>query len=128
VNPLTTAVIGRGRLGSALADALGAPPPLGRGAPVPPEAEVVLLCVPDAAIAEAAAAVAPRDGLLVGHCSGATTLAPLAPHEAFSLHPLMTVPAAGASFAGATAAVAGATPRALGAARALVAFLGLRAV
>ena len=41
----------------------------------------------------AAAAIAP--GPLVGHCSGATTLDVLAPHEAFSLHPLMTVTARG---------------------------------
>src|ERR1051326_5866810 len=48
----------------------------------------VLLCVPDGEIKAAASLIAP--GPLVGHCSGATTLAPLAPHEAFSLHPLMT--------------------------------------
>ena len=53
----------------------------------------VLLCVPDGEIAAAAAAVPPRDGRLVGHVSGATTLEPLAAHEAFSLHPLMTVTA-----------------------------------
>ena len=42
----------------------------------------------------AAAAVPP--GVPVGHCSGATGLDVLAGHEAFGLHPLMTVPAAGA--------------------------------
>ncbi len=47
-------------------------------------------------------------GPLVGHCSGATGLEPLAPHEAFSLHPLMTVTAGAApTFAGAGAAIAG---------------------
>ena len=40
----------------------------------------------------AAAALTPADARFVGHCSGATTLAPLAGREAFSLHPLMTVP------------------------------------
>ena len=110
------AVVGRGRLGRALAGALrsaGVPVdgPLGRGA-TGGDADVVLLCVPDAEIADAAAAIVPRAGRLVGHCSGATTLGPLAPHEAFSLHPLMTVPAAGADFTGAPAAVAGATDRA----------------
>jgi predicted short-subunit dehydrogenase-like oxidoreductase (DUF2520 family) len=55
--------------------------------------------------------------------SGATTLAPLAPHEAFSLHPLMTVPA---TFAGAGAAVAGSTDHALAAARAIAEALGMR--
>ena len=42
----------------------------------------------------------------------------LAPHEAFSLHPLMTVTPTGADFAGAGAAIAGSTPRALALARA----------
>ncbi len=86
----------------------------------------MLLAVPDAEIAAAAAAIAP--GPLVGHCSGATTLAPLAGHEAFSLHPLMTVTAEGADFRGATAAVAGSTGRALSLASALAAAIGLRPV
>jgi predicted short-subunit dehydrogenase-like oxidoreductase (DUF2520 family) len=122
---VTTTVIGRGRLGSALAAALHTGEPLGRGSDGA-GAEVVLLCVPDGEIAAAAASVAP--GRLVGHCSGATTLAPLAPHEAFSLHPLMTVPAEGAVFAGATCAIAGSTPRALAAAQALADELGMTAV
>jgi hypothetical protein len=63
--------------------------------------------VPDAEIAAAARAVPPRHGLLVGHCSGATGLDVLAPHEGFSLHPLMTVPREGAVLAGAGCAVAG---------------------
>ncbi|MFL5846820.1 MAG: DUF2520 domain-containing protein [Solirubrobacteraceae bacterium] len=121
----TTTVIGRGRLGSALAAALNAGEPLGRGSDGA-GADVVLLCVPDAEIAAAASLIAP--GRLVGHCSGATTLAPLAPHEAFSLHPLMTVAEHGASFAGAGCAVAGSTPRALGTARQLADRLGMRAV
>jgi len=82
--------------------------------------------VPDAEIGRAASVIAP--GPLVGHCSGATTLAPLFPHEAFSLHPLMTVTAAGASYGGAGAAIAGSTPRALGLAAQLAAALGMRAV
>jgi len=50
---------------------------------------------------------------MVGHCSGLSTLAPLAPHEAFSMHPLMTVAAdAPVSFAGAGCAVAASTERA----------------
>jgi predicted short-subunit dehydrogenase-like oxidoreductase (DUF2520 family) len=112
-------------MGRALSDALDLGRPLGRGADAA-SADVVLLAVPDDAIAAAAAAIAP--GRLVGHLSGATTLAPLAPHEAFSLHPLMTVTSSGASFGGATAAVAGSTPRALQTAHALAARLGLRAV
>lgn len=91
-------------------------------------ADVVLLCVPDGAIADAAHAVAPRAGRLVGHCSGATTLDALAPHEAFSLHPLMTVPDADAPLAGAPCAVAGSTPRALAVAERLGDALGMRAL
>jgi len=118
------AVVGAGRLGTALAAALHADGPLGRGAS--PRADVVLLCVPDGEIAPAAAAVAP--GPLVGHCSGATGLEPLAGHEAFSLHPLMTVPAGSPAgvFAGAGAAVDGTTPRALAVATALAVRLGMK--
>ena len=124
------AVIGRGRLGAALAPALcnagyEVQGPLGRNADAR-EADAVLLCVPDGEISAAASAVAP--GRLVGHCSGATGLEPLAPHERFSLHPLMTVTAEGARFAGAGAAIAGSTPRALSLARELAGALGLRAV
>jgi predicted short-subunit dehydrogenase-like oxidoreductase (DUF2520 family) len=124
------AIVGAGRLGTALAAALrgaglAVDGPLGRGAD-PHGADAVLLCVPDAEIAAAAAAVTP--GTPVGHCSGATRLDVLAGHEAFSLHPLMTVPAAGAPvFAGAGCAVAGSTPRALAVAQALAARLGMRA-
>ncbi len=128
--PLRLAVIGRGRLGTAITAALrdaglSVDGPLGRGAD-PAGADLVLLAVPDAEIAAAAAAVTP--GPLVGHCSGATTLAPLHPHEAFSLHPLMTITASGATFAGATAAIAGDTERARAAATGLAHALGLRPV
>lgn len=117
-------VVGRGRLGHALAAALGAGDPAGRGSDGA-GAPVVLLCVPDAEIAAAAAAIG--HGRLVGHCSGATTLEPLAPHEAFSLHPLMTVPDDGADFTGASCAIAGSTDRALETAADLAARLGMRA-
>jgi predicted short-subunit dehydrogenase-like oxidoreductase (DUF2520 family) len=129
--PDRTAIVGAGRLGHALAAALHAAGltvegPLGRGEPIAAGCDVVLLCVPDAEVEAAAAALPP--GLLAGHCSAATTLAALAPHEAFSLHPLMTVTAAGATFAGATAAVAGTTPRALATAEALAHALAMRTV
>ena len=134
------AVVGRGRLGSALTAALAVAGrdvsgPFGRGfdghADDGDTADVVLLCVPDAEIAAAAALIAP--GPLVGHCSGATTLAPLAPHEAFSLHPLMTVTldgpgGRGERFAGAGAAIAGSTARATALAAELATALGMRAV
>jgi predicted short-subunit dehydrogenase-like oxidoreductase (DUF2520 family) len=120
------AIVGAGRLGTVLAGALGAPGPLCRGAGAQ-GATAVLLAVPDSEIAAAAAAI--ESGPLVGHCSGATGLDVLAPHEAFSLHPLMTVPS-GASpdvLRGAGCAVDGSTPRALAAAEALAARLGMRA-
>ena len=124
------AIVGAGRLGTALASALPATGlhvegPLGRGAD--PRAEAVLLCVPDGEIAAAAAAVTP--GVPVGHCSGANGLAVLAGHEAFAFHPLMTIPRAGSPpFAGAGAAIAGSGPRALGVARELAERLGMRPI
>jgi predicted short-subunit dehydrogenase-like oxidoreductase (DUF2520 family) len=122
------AIVGRGRMGQALAAALArsgvdVDGPLGRGA-TGDNADVVLLCVPDSQIEPAAARIAP--GRLVGHCSGATTLEPLEPHEAFSIHPLMTVTGASARFDGAGCIIAGATERALGMAAALARTLGMR--
>jgi predicted short-subunit dehydrogenase-like oxidoreductase (DUF2520 family) len=125
----TIAIVGRGRLGPALAGALEAAGhpvvgPLARGADGA-GADIVLLCVPDAEIAAAARAVTPRAGLLVGHCSGATGLDVLAPHDALGLHPLMTVTRDHAVFAGAGAAIAGSTPRARAVAEALATALGM---
>lgn len=105
------AVVGAGRLGTALTAALRSAGcdvegPLRHGEKPSAAIALVLLCVPDAAIGQVAADLPP--GPLVGHCSGATTLAPLAGHRAFSLHPLMTVPADRPTvFAGASAAIAG---------------------
>jgi predicted short-subunit dehydrogenase-like oxidoreductase (DUF2520 family) len=129
------ALIGAGRLGRALSRALRASGlqvagPLGRGAD-PRDARAVLLCVPDAEIAAAAACLTPRDDLLVGHCSGATGLGVLAGHRhAFGLHPLMTLTGdeAPETLAGAGAAVAGSTPAAVAFARDLAARLGLRPI
>lgn len=118
-------------MGRALAAALpasGIPVrgPLGRGERRDGDA-VVLLCVPDREIAAAASAVAP--GRLVGHCSGTATLDVLGAHEAFSMHPLMTVAAdARAEFAGAGCAIAGSTTRARDVARAVATAVGMRAV
>jgi pantoate--beta-alanine ligase len=127
--PAQWAIVGRGRLGTALAAALGdaglrVEGPLGRGADAA-GADAVLLCVPDGEIAAAAASLAP--GPLVGHCSGALGLDVLDGREAFGLHPLMTVTAAGADFTGAGCAVAGTTARALAAAHGLARCLGMRA-
>jgi predicted short-subunit dehydrogenase-like oxidoreductase (DUF2520 family) len=55
----------------------------------PDAAELVVLCVPDAAIAEVARSLA--RGPWIAHVSGATPLAALDPHELrFSVHPLQT--------------------------------------
>jgi predicted short-subunit dehydrogenase-like oxidoreductase (DUF2520 family) len=114
------AIVGAGRLGVPLAAALresglSVEGPLGRGMK-PAACDGVLLCVPDAEIPAAAEAVAGA-APFVGHTSGATSLAALAPTraEAFGLHPLQTfAPGAGpADFRRAGAAVAGSTPRAL---------------
>jgi predicted short-subunit dehydrogenase-like oxidoreductase (DUF2520 family) len=79
-------VVGAGRVGSALAERL-AEAGLAVGADGDPE--LVLLCVPDRAIPDAAAAIAP--GPWVAHVSGATPLAALDPHvRRFGLHPLQT--------------------------------------
>ena len=106
-------VVGAGRLGNAMVSALRETGrevhgPVGRG--VAPAGEIVLLCVPDAEIAAAAATVAGA-GKLVGHTSGATPLAALAPAvaagaELFGLHPLQTFARPGARLAGSGCAVA----------------------
>jgi predicted short-subunit dehydrogenase-like oxidoreductase (DUF2520 family) len=125
--PPACTVVGAGRLGTVLAAALSEAPALKRGEPIPSTAEVVLLTVPDAKIAEAARAI--PDGPLLGHCSGATGLEVFAGREGFSLHPLMSVPTGSepSVLRGAGAAVDGSSGRALGVALALAASLGLLA-
>jgi predicted short-subunit dehydrogenase-like oxidoreductase (DUF2520 family) len=78
-------VIGSGRVGSTVAARLRE-----RGIAVGPnDPELVLLCVPDSAIADTAQGLTP--GPWVAHVSGATPLAALDPHERrFSVHPLQT--------------------------------------
>jgi predicted short-subunit dehydrogenase-like oxidoreductase (DUF2520 family) len=91
------------------------------------EPNVVLLCVPDRAIAEVAAGVEP--GPWVGHVSGATPLAALASHERrFSLHPLQTFThdRGPEQLDGAWAAITGETGEALAVATELAEALGLR--
>jgi len=79
-------VIGRGRVGSAVAARLEE-----RGVELREDgAELVLLCVPDAAIRDVAGGLAPGPGW-IAHVSGGTPLAALDPHERrFGLHPLQT--------------------------------------
>lgn len=116
-------VIGRGRVGGAFAARLA-----DRGALVDTAPDVVLLCVPDRAIAGVASSL--PSGPWVGHVSGGTPLAHLAPHERrFSLHPLQTFTTArgGDQIDGAWAAVTAVSDDGRALARDLAALLGLRA-
>ena len=134
---MTLAVIGRGRVGLSLARAaeragievrLGPSDDPGeacRGA------AAALLCVPDAAIAQACSRIGRDAPPLVGHVSGATTLDALAAvreHDstAFSLHPLQTFADGETAVEGAPAAIAGAEDEALDFARDLAEALGMR--
>jgi predicted short-subunit dehydrogenase-like oxidoreductase (DUF2520 family) len=121
-------IIGSGRVGSAVSARLRE-----RGVAVgEDDPDVVLLCVPDTAIADVSRCLAPGRGW-VGHVSGATPLAALEPHERrFSLHPLQSFvePSGDPSqlamqFDGAWAAVTGETAEALTVARELAEKLGL---
>lgn len=125
------AVLGAGRLGTALAQALrdaglAVSGPHGRDAdPLADTAfpDAVLLCVPDSEIAAAAAQF--PDSQMLGHCSGAGGLELLGDHPGFSLHPLLSVTRAGAAFAGAGAAVDANGPEALALAHELAGALGM---
>jgi predicted short-subunit dehydrogenase-like oxidoreductase (DUF2520 family) len=79
-------VIGRGRVGATVAARLEE-----RGVELREGgAELVLLCVPDAAIRDVARDLAPGPGW-IAHVSGGTPLAALDPHQRrFGLHPLQT--------------------------------------
>jgi predicted short-subunit dehydrogenase-like oxidoreductase (DUF2520 family) len=88
-------VIGSGRVGSAVAARLserGVAVRVGRT--VDDDAQLVLLCVPDTAIADVARGLSQQSltpGPFVAHMSGATPLAALDPHvRRFSVHPLQT--------------------------------------
>lgn len=124
------AIVGAGRMGTAIHRALRATPihatgPFGRGFDGRGH-DVVLLAVPDTQIAAAATLIEP--GCVVGHCSGATGLDVLGEREGFSLHPLMTVTSRGATFTGAGAAIAANSAHALWIARTLATTLELRPV
>jgi predicted short-subunit dehydrogenase-like oxidoreductase (DUF2520 family) len=80
----TVNVIGSGRVGTAVSARLRE-----RRVASADDAELVLLCVPDSAIADVASAIA--QGPWLAHVSGATPLAALDPHRRrFSVHPLQT--------------------------------------
>ena len=116
-------VIGSGRVGSAVSARLRERG-LAVGADRP---ELVLLCVPDGAIAEVARGLEP--GPWVAHVSGATPLAALDPHaRRFSVHPLQTftVRRGAEQLDGAWAALTAESDEAHAAARWLAETLGLR--
>jgi predicted short-subunit dehydrogenase-like oxidoreductase (DUF2520 family) len=132
-------VIGRGRVGGSLAAAAENAElpvrlvPAADAARASAGATAVLICVPDGAIAEVCEAVASSDPapVLVGHVSGAGTLAALEPAFAagaatFSLHPLQTFPDGATAIEGTPAAVAGSDESAAAFARALGERLGMR--
>jgi predicted short-subunit dehydrogenase-like oxidoreductase (DUF2520 family) len=136
---LPIVVVGRGRVGGAVHRAASAAgldvrhagrEDLARQAD---GAVTALLCVPDAAIGAACDAVvaAAPELRFVGHTSGATGLDGLAAAtaaglEAFSLHPLQTVPDADAELVGCPAAIAGSGDEALALANDLAEHLGMR--
>ena len=139
------AIVGRGRLGLALAQqarhnhqVVGPLPRTYRSQNLE-GVHVVLLCVPDRQIAAAAQTLAERlpagECPAVGHCSGASTLDPLnvlAQAERFSLHPLMSFShsanmggAPGSFWEGTSAAISGSSPGALRLASELARSFGL---
>jgi predicted short-subunit dehydrogenase-like oxidoreductase (DUF2520 family) len=103
-------VIGRGRVGSAVAARLEE-----RGVALRDDgAELTLLCVPDAVIRDVARDLVPGPGW-IAHVSGGTPLAALDPHERrFGLHPVQTFTRARGpeQLDGAFAAVTAETPEA----------------
>ena len=116
-------VIGRGRVGSAVAARLEE-----RGVVLREDgAAIVLLCVPDSAIASTAECQTLAVSQWVGHTSGATPIAALPHPRRFGLHPLQTFTTSGnpAQLDGAYAAVTGETEEALEVGRALATLLGL---
>ena len=77
-------VVGRGRVGAAVAARLAE-----RGVLDGDPADLVLLCVPDRAIASVAGSIA--RGPWIAHVSGGTPLDALSPHQRrFGVHPLQT--------------------------------------
>jgi predicted short-subunit dehydrogenase-like oxidoreductase (DUF2520 family) len=121
-------VVGQGRAGTTIAARLSE-----RGLDVrtghdaSPDAELLILAVPDGAIAGVARQV--PIGPWLAHVSGATHLNALAPHERrFSLHPLQTLTVEGGAgqLDGAWAAVTAETDEAAAVANWLAQTLGLR--
>jgi predicted short-subunit dehydrogenase-like oxidoreductase (DUF2520 family) len=120
----TVNVVGRGRVGSAVAARLEQ-----RGVELVEDgADVVLLCVPDSAIAATVECQTLAVSQWVGHTSGATPLSALGSRERrFGLHPLQTFNRSGdpSQLDGAYAAVTGETDEAREVGRELARLLGL---
>ena len=123
-------VVGAGRVGTALAARLGHSVPTRtttRELEVA-DAELVVLCVPDAEIGEVAEAIA--RGPWIAHTSGSASVEELRGHERrFTLHPLQTFTGEGGpeQLDGAWAAISGESQEALGAAHELAGLLRVEA-
>ena len=121
-------VVGAGRVGRAVAARLGESlltRTAGRELECD-EVDLVVVCVPDHAIAEVAAAI--PAGPWIAHTSGASSLSALDPHRRrFSVHPLQTftLERGPEQLDGAWAAVSGETEEAVGAGFELARLLGL---
>jgi predicted short-subunit dehydrogenase-like oxidoreductase (DUF2520 family) len=116
-------VIGAGRVGSAVKARLAE-----RGIEERSDADVILLCVPDRAIAATVRCQTPDASQWVAHTSGATPLSALDPHQRrFGMHPLRSFTRArGAEqLDGAPAAITGETDEAREAGFELARLLGL---
>ena len=129
------AIVGDGRAGGAIARAARAGGAqvevLGRSGRPEGDADTVLLCVPDREVARACDRAREWEPAFVGHVSGSLGLDALAAAqgtgtEAFTLHPLQTIPAADTELAGAPCAVSGTSPAALAVARGLALACGMR--
>ena len=117
-------VIGRGRVGSAVAARLEE-----RGVAVREDGELVLLCVPDGAIRATVQGLPLDTTQWVAHVSGATPLSALDPHtRRFGMHPLQTFTRSRGpeQLDGAWAAVSAETDEALARGLWLAETLGLR--
>ena len=124
-------IVGRGRVGTALAAALSQAGehvvgPLGRNDPLPGDVDVVVLAVPDAAIAAAAARV--PAGPVVAHCAASAPLSLLGDRDACFIHPLLAVSGLDTSFTGAGCVIGGTTPRAVVVAEGIARTLGMTVV
>lgn len=124
-------VIGSGRAGTAIdeaARAAGHATRLTRDAADAGGADVVLIAVPDDAVAAVAACV--PDGPAVGMLSGSVPLAALGGHaRAFCLHPMQTIqPGAGPQLAGCAAGITASDPATRDLARGLARDLGMHPV